>query len=69
MWLKTQSGEYVNMDRANAITSAGSGSAWSLDVFLASGGSAIRLSGTWPTEAAADAAARRIVRGVDPSEY
>jgi hypothetical protein len=68
MWVKTNSGNYTNLDHCLALEVIGSGSSFSLQATAISGALPV-LAGTWATQADAQEAARELVDGVDSSTY
>lgn len=68
-WVKTDTGSYVRLGAYRAIYAAGSSSTWNLWLDLNDGSAQVSLDGTFTSEAEAEDAARRIVRGLDPATF
>lgn len=68
MWVKSDTGDYINTDHLLLVTATGSGSSWSLQGTTVTGQQPA-LAGNWASQAAAQEAARELIDGVDSSTF
>ena len=70
-WVRDDSAGYGNLDKAYSVvaTEVSSGT-WALRAFVNQGSSySFQLAGTWPSQAEALDAYRKLIDAVDPSTY
>ncbi len=69
MFIKDANGGYVNSDHVTGVYAEEVAPDWKLKVSVVDEGSDVFLSGAWPSQAAAQEAAKELFDGVDPASY